>query len=550
MSTSNSLIKPILASVLVVLICIAVPSMLFGQGYFGTVSGELTDASGAVVEGAKVVLTDQQKGFTFNAASDNGGRYLFRSIPPGMYSVTAEMQGFEKIVRINIKVDVNENATANLTLKVAGAAQTVVVEAQKQTIATEDAVTGQVINRKFINDLPLVDRQVINLTYLSPGVTDMDDQCPNCGGTNFVSNGSRGASSDILMDGASVTNFEPNGGITEATYLPSPDAVEEFKVQQTNFSAEFGFSGASVVNLVTRSGTNAFHGSAYDYLRNQVLDANNWFNNHYGVPIAPLHRNEFGATIGGPLIKNKTFFFFDYDGLRESTMSTYQAGVPSDAERAGDFGEVCGAQGGSFDSTGLCDVASGQIWDPYSGTYDSGAGGAVRSAFIPFNNIATYTSPGNPNLVGTPYELPNVPGNLIDPVGQKMMSLFPEANIAGGGIYDNFIASGANKGYNDQFDIKVDHRFSEKNLMSVRYSQQWNSGYSYNCFGNFTDPCAGGPNAASSHVFAINDTHTISPTLLLTTTFGFTRGALRINAYNPQWGGRSLGRAWVSIVSG
>jgi hypothetical protein len=120
----------------------------------------------------------------------------------------------------------------------------------------------------------------------------------------------------------------------------------------------------SVVNLVTRSGTNAFHGSAYDYLRNQVLDANNWFNNHYGVPIAPLHRNDFGATIGGPLIKNKTFFFFDYDGLRESTMSTYQAGVPSDAERAGVFGEVCGDQGGSFDSSGLCDVAAGQIWDP------------------------------------------------------------------------------------------------------------------------------------------------------------------------------------------
>jgi hypothetical protein len=115
-----------------------------------------------------------------------------------------------------------------------------------RALDTEDAVTGQVVDRRFINDLPLIDRFVMDLTYLTPGVTDVDDQCPNCGGTNFVSNGSRGASADILMDGASVTNFEPNGGVTQAVYVPSPEAVEEFKVQQSNFSAEYGFSGASI----------------------------------------------------------------------------------------------------------------------------------------------------------------------------------------------------------------------------------------------------------------------------------------------------------------
>ena len=537
MSTHASIVrhdqKRILTGVVIIAVLIVLPAVLFGQGYFGTVSGELTDASGAVVQGARVILSDQQKGFTFKTTSDNGGRFLFRSIPPGLYSVTVDLAGFEKsVVQNHVKVDVNENATANLSLKVASAAQTIQVEAQKQTIATEDAVTGQVINRKFINDLPLVDRNVMNLTYLSPGVTDMDDQCPNCGATNFVSNGSRGASSDILMDGASVTNFEPNGGVTEATYQPSPDAVEEFKVQQTNFSAEFGFSGASVINLVTRSGSNAFHGSAYEYLRNQVLDANGWFANHFGDPIPPLKRNQFGGTIGGPIIKNKTFFFFDFDGTRQNTMSSYQAGVPSDLERAGDFGEVCGAQGGDFDSSGMCSVAAGQIWDPYTGVYDPTAPGAVRSSFIPFNNVATYTSPGNSKLNGTPYQLAAGPGNLIDPVAQKMMSYFPEPNIDGGTIYDNFFASGANYGSNNQFDIKVDHRFSEKNLMSVRYSQEWSSGSSYSCFGNLTDPCAGGPSKSTAHIFSVNDTHTISPTLLLTTTFGFTRGAFRLNAYN------------------
>src|SRR5581483_1970340 len=128
-----------------------------------------------------------------------------------------------------------------------------------------------VINLKIINDLPLVDRYVMDLTSLTPGVTEADDQCPTgCTGTNFVSNGSRNATADILMDGASVTNYEPNGGVTQATYTPSPEAVDEFRVEQSNFSAEYGFSGGSVVNMVTRSGTNNFHGSAYDFIRNTL----------------------------------------------------------------------------------------------------------------------------------------------------------------------------------------------------------------------------------------------------------------------------------------
>lgn len=518
----------------VLLAALLLPCMAIAQGYFGTVGGELTDPSGGVVPGAKVVLTDQAKGYTFSATSDKQGRYLFTSIPPGLYSVSAEMPGFEKAVHSNVKVNISENAIANLTLRLASATESVKVEAETMALSTEDAVTGQVVNRRFINDLPLVDRYVMDLTFLAPGVTTMDDQCPNCGGTNFVSNGSRGASADILMDGASITNFEPNGGVTQATYTPSPEAVEEFKVQQTNFSAEYGFSGGSVVNMVTRSGTNNFHGSAYDFIRNQMTDANNFFLNAANIPIPPVHRNNYGGTFGGPIIKSKTFFFFDWDGTRSSSLGTYQAGVPSAAERTGDFGEVCTANGGSFDSNGVCSVAAGQIWDPYTGTFDSSAGGAVRSTPIPYNNLATYMSPGNPKLNGTPYQLPAVAGNLIDPVASKMMGLFPMPNYTSGGIYDNWVGAGASRGYNDQFDIKIDQRFGEKNLLSGKYSQQWNHGTSYNCFGNYADPCAGGPNHSSAHLFAINDTQTFSPTLVLTSTFGFTRGSMRIDAYDAN----------------
>src|SRR5579863_333878 len=150
----------ILAITLIIAALTAAPALLRAQGYFGAVSGILIDATGAVVQGAKVILLDQQKGYTFAATSDSDGRYLFRSIPPGVYSVTADAKGFDKAQSAKFKVDVNENATANLTLKVAGASQSVTVEAQAQNLQTEDAVTGQVINRRFINDLPLIDRDV------------------------------------------------------------------------------------------------------------------------------------------------------------------------------------------------------------------------------------------------------------------------------------------------------------------------------------------------------------------------------------------------------
>ena len=527
---------------LTIAVIVLLPAALFGQGYFGTVSGILTDTSAAAIQGAKVTLLDEQKGYKFTTTSNNEGRYLFVSIPPGLYSVTAEKQGFEKTERTHIRLSVTENPTANLTLRVASASQSIDVKAQSESIDTQDAVTGQVVDRRAINDLPLVDRNVFDLTYLAPGVTDVDDQCPNCGGTNFVSNGSRGASADILMDGASITNFEPNGGVTQIVYQPSAESVEEFKVQQTNFSAEYGFSGASIINMVTRSGTNSFHGGVYDFIRNTITDANNWFNDQAGIPIPPVHRHDFGGTIGGPIFKNKTFFFFDWDGILQSSMGTYVAGVPSAAMRTGDFGEVCTSQGGSFNSTGMCTeggspLIAGQLYDPYSGVYSSADGGPVRNpnAFIPYNRIDLYSSPGSPNLPAN-LQPPPGPGNLIDPVAQNVLNLFPlpTPNLPNSTIYNNWIASGATPSNNEAFDLKIDHRFSEKNLLSAKYSYQWGSNTPYNCFKTFIDPCAGGANKSTAHLFAINDTYTINPTMLLTTTFGITRGAMRIYAYDSS----------------
>jgi carboxypeptidase family protein len=515
---------------------LAIPAKSFAQGYFGTVSGVVTDPSGAMIANAKVTLVDQEKSFTFEGKSDAAGRYIFRAVPPGVYRVLAEAPGFSQQEKTNIRVDVSTNPSANLRMKI-GSTTSVVVTADDQHLDTDDGTGATTVNRNLINNLPLIDRSVMELAYLAPGTTNVDDQCDiNCTGTNFTSNGSRNSTADVLMDGATVTNFEPNGGVTQITYVPSPEAVDEMRVVQSNFSAEYGFSGGSVVNMVTRSGTDQFHGEVYDFVRNTITDANNWFNDAAGIPLPPVHRQEFGGTFGGPIWRKKIYFFFDYDGTRQSTAQTYQAGVPSAAERNnGDFGEVCGAAGGTFDGTGPCTVAAGQIYDPYVATYvstDQGAG-PLRPNFIPYNNMSTYTSPGNPYA-----NLPAGPGNLIDPVAQNMMKLYPkpQSNVPNETIYDNWIASGASRNPNDQYDIKIDYHINEKNLLSGKYSQQWTSYLAFNCFGNFVDPCAGGNNKSGSHLFALNDTHTFSPTLLLNIIFGFTRGMENISAYNGAGG--------------
>jgi hypothetical protein len=538
-------IRPLSISLLLVLLFL-VP-LAEAQLYTGSVTGVVTDPSGAAVPAAKVTLVDQDKGFAFTARTDSTGRYLLRPIPPGTYRISVEAANFQSQQQDGIKLDVTQNVSIDFALKVGTATEKVEVTASSVQLQTEDAVTGQVVNRKFINDLPLVDRLFSDLAYLAPGVTETN--VPNTktsnGGINFNSNGSRNSTADVLIDGASATNFEQNSGLQNVPYTPSVDSIEEFKVQQSNFTAEYGFAAGAIINVVTRSGTNQLHGSAYDFLRNSAADANTWFNNANGNPIAALKRNNFGGTIGGPIKKDKTFFFIDYEGTRESTAaSSGGMGVPSLCERGdpsatcpvgapalGNFGELCALQGGTFDNTGQCSNPAGQLWDPYSGSFDTTnpfGPGALRSAFIPFDNLATYKSPGNSNLAGTPFQpAPGVAGNLIDPVARKLFLLFPKPTINAtdfGTLQNaNFFSSGVRSDSNNQFDIKVDHRFSDRDLLSVRYSQRHFSSSDFNCFGSITDPCTGGPATTTSHEIAINHTHTFSPALVLTLTYGYVR---------------------------
>jgi hypothetical protein len=315
-------------------VALAFPLVSFAQLYTGSITGLVTDPSGAAIPGAKVTLFDENKGFVFTASTDSAGRYVLRSIPPGTYKISVEAVNFRGQQQEHVKLDVTQNISIDFSLKVGAASASVEVKANAVQLQTEDAVTGQVVDRKFINDLPLVDRDFVGLAFLAPGVTTTNI-VPNQGtAINFNSNGSRNSTADVLIDGASATNFDQNSGIQALVYQPSVDAVEEFKVQQSNFTAEYGFAAGAIINVVTRSGSNQIHGSAYEFWRNQILDANNWFNNATNTPISPFRRNNFGGTVGGPIKKDKTFFFFDYEGLRERASSGNNGffGVPTHAK--------------------------------------------------------------------------------------------------------------------------------------------------------------------------------------------------------------------------
>jgi hypothetical protein len=335
-------VPPTLRRILFLFGIAALPCLIsFGQVYSGSLTGVVKDPSGAAVPNAKAVLTDQDKGFTYATITDTEGRYVLRNLPPGSYSLKVSATGMRPYSPPPLTLTVGQNAEVNVDFEIQGTAEKVDVEATATLLQTQDASTGQLVNQKFINDLPLTSRSVFNLAQLSPGVTQAAGGSfgLNAGATNFISNGGRNSTADIVLDGVSQTNNENNSGVTTALYTPSVDAVQEFNVQQNTYTAEVGFGGNTVINVVTKSGTNQYHGSLFEFLQNSALNANNFFNNQNGVKISPKKNNQFGGTIGGPIRKDKLFFFFDYQGTISRSTGTARAGVASAAERQGDFSE-------------------------------------------------------------------------------------------------------------------------------------------------------------------------------------------------------------------
>jgi len=320
----------------IVVLILALAYVAPGQSTQGGIVGTIRDEKGADISGAKVRVTNAATSLRRETTTAENGLYRVLAVPTGVYEVTAEAQGFATTTAKNIEVGVDQVRTLDLALRVSARAESITVAANADLTQTETAKLGEIIDNRKVEDLPLNGRDFAQLARLNPGVASSGGGGGQQGGeggvSGFSSNGQRSTSNNFLVDG--VDNNDYFGG--QAAQIPSIDSIQEFEVQTNTFSAEYGRNSGSVVNLVTKSGTNQLHGSVYDFFRNDVLDARNFFNDQ-SFPKSSLRLNQFGGTFGGPIIKNQTFYFLNYEGFRRRAGITRITNVPTLAERAGNF---------------------------------------------------------------------------------------------------------------------------------------------------------------------------------------------------------------------
>ena len=334
--------KPIVYATIIFALLVVPIFPVNAQSTHGEIVATARDAQGALAPGVNVTVTDVDTGLARSAVTADSGTARFPALPTGIYKLTAEKAGFATMVVDRVDVQVGETRSVDLTMQIAAHTESVTVEGAVSAVDTESQHLGGVITQSQVTTLPLNGRNFAQLALLNAGVAASGGGGGQQGGeggvSGYSSNGQRSSSNNFMVDGVDNNNF--NAG--SVSQLPSIDSIQEFQVQTNNYSAEYGRNSGSVVNLVTKSGTNQFHGSVYEFLRNDVLDARNFFANPNGA--APeLRLNQFGTTLGGPIQKDKTFFFFNYEGFRERAGITKLTVVPTDAQKQGLFVNSSGA---------------------------------------------------------------------------------------------------------------------------------------------------------------------------------------------------------------
>ena len=347
---------------------------LWSQALSGTIVGTVTDSAGAVVPGAKVTLTNEGTHFARTVDTNANGQYVASSVPTGSYAIAVQVQGFQKMVREGVDLTAADTVTVDFKLTVGDVQQTIEVKAEAPLLQSQTAAVTQLITNQQIVEMPLNGRTFTSLLLLAPGVHTGSAANLNSspygmrGSTNYSVNGSSAQMNSYLIDGMVNRNL----WLSTLIMVPTIDSIQEFRVMTSNYSAEYGASAGAMTVVQTKSGSNEFHGSAYEFLRNDKLDANAFFNNRLGAPKPPFRRNEFGATAGGPIRKNKTFFFADYQGIRIRQPQTITSTIPTLAQRAM-------LASGDFSNLGA------PIFDPTS-TQPGANGATVRDQF-PGNRI-------------------------------------------------------------------------------------------------------------------------------------------------------------------
>ncbi|HEV8129974.1 MAG TPA: TonB-dependent receptor, partial [Acidobacteriota bacterium] len=491
--------------IIVLLVSIAATLVPLAQSFTGTVTGTVRDATGAVLPGVGMILTSQATNQQKTQITSETGSFTFPLVPPGAYRLEAELAGFKKFVRSDIIVNVQQQAVIDPIMEVGEVSQSVEVRAETPLLQPTTSSLGQVVDNRKITELPLVGRNIFSLIGLTPGAQPIGQFGNIPARTNaynqgfFSTSGSQVLTNETLIDGVPA-----NAALFNApAFVPVVDAVQEFKVQTSNFSAEFGRTGGGVINIVTRSGGNQLHGAIYEFFRNDRLNANNWFNNRAGLGRPLNTMNQFGFTAGGPVVvpgydgHDRTFWFANYEGLRERRGLTQLFTIPTAEQLQGDFSRT-------FNSSGQLI----RIFDP----------------------LTTQPDPNNSGrFLRDPFPNNRIPANRFDPVAAKIRSFWPSPNTTGNPVTgaNNFIGNGSAPNVQNQFTARVDHTIHQRHKLFGRFSFSNVQRGAVDFFGNgggWVNPGGGGvPLVFNGRNLSLDYTYTVSPTLLLNARYGFVR---------------------------
>jgi hypothetical protein len=482
----NRLYLGLVVALAIAMVVLLGANVTLGQDVTATVTGTVTDPSGSPIVGATVTAEDKDRGTAHVSQTDDSGVYNVVRIPVGNYTVKVEAKGFQTSLVSNITLVLNQTARIDVAMKVGQVSEFVEVSGEAPVLKTDAAQLDTIIDAKTNVSLPLASRNYVQLTLLSPGAVHPDPSSlksgtgTDGGGRPYI-NGNREQSNNFLLDGMDNNQVSDN----LVGYTPSVDAIQEFNMITSNASAEFGNFQGGIISATIKSGTNGFHGDVFEFLRNDKLNANSWANNSNGLPKPAARWNMFGATIGGPIIKNKLFFFADYQGQRfDFPASAKSFNAISGAERTGDFSALCTGKGGTFTGPGgTCTGGTGiQLYNPFSLV------GNQRSAFA--GNI--------------------IPAGMEDPVAAALFAstLYPTAT--GSVTKNNTFNEQSSAKNNNQGDLRMDWNLSDKDRIMGRYSQ----GHQANPTINSILGLQNSFDNANLQNFVVTWTHNISPNMI------------------------------------
>jgi len=453
----------------------------------GQVSGIVSDASGAVIPATKIAVVNEGTGIVHNTSTNDAGAYTVPLLSPGLYEVSAQREGFRPVSRSGIRIEVDQVARIDFQLQVGAVSESIEVVQTAPLLQTSSASVGQVIENQQIIDLPLNNRTALGLLGLSAGVVPGRNWDPESysAANQFSASGSRSGQNEFLLDGTPNTTpgVWPGRGILG---MPIPvDSIQEFKVQTNSFAAEFGRSGGGLINSVSKSGTNDLHGSLFWYLRNSAMDSNNFFANRAGVPLESFKRNQFGGTAGGPFKRDRSFYFFNYQGTRVRNPAVFNGTVPTADTRAGNFVGITTPQGAPI-----------TLYDP----------------------LTTQIVNGNPMRQPFPGNL--IPGGRINAAGRNIAGKYPLPNQPG--FVNNFFATAARRTDDDTAGIRVDHMVNDRHKVYGRFYYNQVDPLSPDWYRNEATP-GSAYNRQKVYSGTADYVYTASPTLLINARYGFTQ---------------------------